>query len=795
MDDYQGLNPEKKSIISKKECYMNNMKNNGTFELNSFGDNLNISDIKDEIKKAEEDKVHERKKEDSIKIYNHQNLDKDFSVDLDNINEDEFTNERKISLCSLQSEEFNYNNFSKNLNSKGHGKKVSLFNKKESKKVTKEDLNYIPLPLFSCIYCCNDKISFKHLSQEIISNNYLFQSSIYDIMELNKLIIYQPILDKDNKNEKLLNIIIKNTEYIKEYYFKDKSIKYFKSNNYLDLCHKALFNNNRNCILKIEDSVVKNNKDFYFRGIKIIPKNSLNNKGLFNSTNSLINNCNALGGFVESIPINNNNMNIGKTINNNISNLSINFNSISSNNNETGNILIKDNNNLLVSSVGKIEKNVESINEIDNDKEEIMDFFKFDLERKIKKEDINWENDYYDIWNPNIEDNDLENEQHKKKSKIHLLKSNNISNSKKSNNSFITNINKTLSISQMKSFGSTNNSTEINFDNGNKIKTNLYHQANYSSLNNKNCHLSKMFKKIKINDILKEKINNCKIIKTPISLKVNKIKLNNHINKINSNYFNEPNIINMNKTKYIKDKKIVINENPSKCLTLNNITNKKIITNVKYAKTSTKTFPINKVLIKKSINKKSNKIKKIKIKYFPHKLNCYISNSNKSNNSTIDRIKTTPTSSCRNEGGTKIVSLKKNKYSQNNNEDNQNIIKSSRKKINVTTFSNNYLNLKNSIHEINDKNLEISRISKKQYHSRINYQKLKDNIANAMIITNKNLKVNNSQISGYIINKNFDNNKLNINKKPNKINKNLLFTSSLFNNLTTRTISNNKKFL
>ena len=113
----------------------------------------------------------------------------------------------------------------------------------------------------------------------------------------------------------------------------------------------------------------------------------------------------------------------------------------------------------------------------------------------------------------------------------------------------------------------------------------------------------------------------------------------------------------------------------------------------------------------------------------------------------------------------------------------------------MTTFSNNYLNLKNSIHEINDKKLEISRISKKQYHSRINYQKLKDNIANAMIITNKNLKVNNSQISGYIINKNFDNNKLNINKKPNKINKNLLFTSSLFNNLTTRTISNNKKFL
>ena len=33
-----------------------------------------------------------------------------------------------------------------------------------------------------------------------------------------------------------------------------------------------------------------------------------------------------------------------------------------------------------------------------------MDFFDFDLERKIKKENIIWKDNYYDIWNPIISD-------------------------------------------------------------------------------------------------------------------------------------------------------------------------------------------------------------------------------------------------------------------------------------------------------------------------------------------------------------------------------------------------------
>ena len=812
MDEYQDLKPKEEFSISKKECISKNIKNFDIFDFNDFENNLNISDIKDEIKKAEEDKTYKTKKDVSSKIYINQNIDKDFSVDLDNINEDEFNNERKISLCSLQSEEFSCHN--NNLNCRNLKRRVSLFNKKESKKITKEDLNFIPLPVFSCIYCSNDKISFKHLSQEIISNNYLFQSSIYDILELNKLIVYQPILDKDDKNEKLLDIIIKNTEYINKYFLKNNINQYFQSNNYLDLCKKEILNNNRNFKHRIEDSVIKKKKDFYFRGIKKIPKNSLNNKCLFNTTNSLINNYNAFSGFVEAIPINNNNINIGKIINNNISNISLNFNSISSNNNETGNYLSKDkdNNNLLVSLVGKIEKNVESINETDDDKEEIMDFFKDDLERKIKKEDINWENNYYDIWNPNIKDDDLENEHRKKSSKIHLLKSSDKVKIKRPNNSYIHNINKTLSISQMKSICSTNNSTEINYENDNKIKSNIFNHTNDSCINNKNSNLSSIMKKIKINDNFKKLINfkeNIKISKnnkTPISLKINKLLIqfqNNDFINIEKDIINESNIINSNISKIENNTINTNNESHSNSSTLKYIGNKVIPSNIKYTKSNTKSFCMNKVNIKKGIMNKSIEIKKIKVKYLPNKINCYISNSNLNTNLNLDRVKTTPTPYTRNEG-TKIISskikYKQNTLHLNNSNDGYPIIKSSRKKLNISkNFSTNYSNSKKKTQESSNKISEISRVKKNIYYARINYQKLNDNNVNSIIVSNKKSRLsksNNNKKSGVIIRRNYDNLKLNISHKTNNnIKKNLMFVNSLMNNSASKIITINKKFL
>ena len=42
---------------------------------------------------------------------------------------------------------------------------------KKHKKLNKEDLNNTPLPIFSCIYCSNENVSFSHLSREILSEN------------------------------------------------------------------------------------------------------------------------------------------------------------------------------------------------------------------------------------------------------------------------------------------------------------------------------------------------------------------------------------------------------------------------------------------------------------------------------------------------------------------------------------------------------------------------------------------------------------------------------------------------
>ena len=543
MDERPILNSNQNESSKPNEKNKNNQIF-GEIKLDNFEDSLNLSNIGD-------DQCSIPKKEENI-------FAEDFSEDLDNIKEDEFS-QRKMSDCSMQSDEFkneeinidvNTNTLSNNLKSKLVSEDIS---KKFTKKLTREELDNIPLPVFSCIYCSNLTIAVKHLSQEIITNKYLFQASIYDIEDINKLIIYQPLIDRDNKNEKLHDIIIKSTEYLFCSYNKENLQNFFSSKNYIDICNNELNNNKKYFTQKIEESIVKKKKDFYFKGIKNIPKNSINNRCLFNSTNSLINNCNALSGFVESIPVNINNYNYNyitnKNNNTNNSNLSLNFNSISLNNNEFGN-LCKDahtnNNNLLVSIVEHIENNNENQNELE-DKEEFMDLLELDeekeKEKKISKENISWDKNYYDIWNPDIsdvEDNDnsenndfvdnyfkcevndfknnlLNNYNTNKKNSGNVFinkkrkfikpnpkkrssKNNNANNeteesqknyklkvnllkTKTSNNSINFKLNQKSSISQVKSLGSTNSSTMINLDSDCKMK-NSNNFSNIKDLSN-----------------------------------------------------------------------------------------------------------------------------------------------------------------------------------------------------------------------------------------------------------------------------------------------------------------------
>ena len=579
-----------------------NKKSKINFEqinMDNFEDNLNISDIKDELKNNQIiEQTPSIQANKCLNFLTNKSIDKDFSEDLDDINEEFTQSQKNITISSFQSEEFNCNNGDVNQN---NNKKIDLQEEKKIvKKLTKEDLNNIPLPLFSCIYCSNETLSFNHISLEILSSKYLLQTSIYDIKDLNSIILTlsHPLLDKDpHQNDKLLDIIIKNTEYISHLYEKDYTKHFFKSNNFINICNKQDLNNKKFFTQRIEESIIRKKKDFYFRGINKISKNSLNNKCLFNSMNSFINNYNGLSGFVEPIPVNNMNINLGKNNTNiNNSNISLNFNSISLNNNETANNCKE--NNLLVSIVEHIENNNGGVNEID-DKEEIIDIFgfdKFDLERKITRDSIVWDNNCYDIWKPIILDDDiLEKENNNDNNYIINLKTNdccycdkdnndrkmyklkvNLLKSKTSNNSFNNNNNyqttNKLSISHIKSLGSTNNSSVINNDNENKKKTNKLNYSKDININNINSY-NYAEKPINVNTIQmnnkfkKKKNNNSTIINNNSLLKSKNIINNSHIiKKENTNILkknSKKNLLNKNNTKnsFVFDVKKSYNSN------------------------------------------------------------------------------------------------------------------------------------------------------------------------------------------------------------------------------------------
>ena len=794
MDENGGLNSNKIQKPKNEEKIINNNKF-GEIKLDNFEDSLNLSEI------VEDQCIGPKKEENHL-------ITEDFSDDLDNIDEDEFT-QRKISDYSIQSEEFKNEEINININiNKKFTNKISNedISKKYTKKLTKEELDNIPLPVFACIYCSNMLISFKHLSQEIITNKYLFQTSIYDIKDINKLIIYQPLIDKDKKNEKLLDIIVKSTEYIYSNYNKENIFNFFKSKNYLDICNSEINNNKKYLTLKIEESIIKKKKDFYFKGIKIIPKNSINNRCLFNSTNSLINNYNALSGFVESIPLNNNNnlnynLNMNKNNNTNNSNLSLNFNSISINNNEMGN-LGKDNNNnnLLISIVEHIENNNEMPNEIE-DKEEFIDLLELDEEKEknFSKDNIIWDNNYYDIWNPVFSDiekdnNDIEEEDNfgenyfkcgvnndinnfnlynknmgnnnvfiNKKRKFikntnKKIKSNgcdtnyesenkknyklkvNLLKSKTSNNSINFKLNQKLSVSQVKSFGSTNSSTMINFDNDYKIKGN----NNFSNIKDKsnNSQILIYVNSIQENENFNKLINNNSILvnnKDITSksqnffhgLKETQMKPCRHFININNSCSVHPYVSHFNKKfQNFPASKNFFNITHFNFKIQNNYDISNIINACKYNKNKNKIFKEKKI-------KERNKIKIIGIKRIKDKSNLNFSKTVFNTYSSTNK----PMSSFKNKNQISLnLNFNKAKVISNQLISSQKITRN--KKINPLKYSSN-TNIKNDktknrIINNNHKKMNLSQLSMHiKENEKISIEKIKQRIAEL----NKSIKI------------------------------------------------------
>ena len=173
-----------------------------------------------------------RTEENFFNEINSKNTDEDISLDFDK-SEDSLTSD-KLELSDKSMEE--------------QMSKVTLNdqnNSKQIKKITKEDLKTIPLPLFECLFCADEELTFRHLSNEILSKKYLYNAEKKDLILIDFL-INNNILNLEENNDDILtnfriknnidcyrlkslvHTVSKNTEYINKFYNIEQSSLYLK---------------------------------------------------------------------------------------------------------------------------------------------------------------------------------------------------------------------------------------------------------------------------------------------------------------------------------------------------------------------------------------------------------------------------------------------------------------------------------------------------------------------------------------------------------------------------------------
>ena len=498
-------NIEKKNKIKENSISINE-KDKSNIQL-YFESSINISEI--------EGKENERTSKNIITKENNMDISLNSSINLDN-----------ESIHQLKKDINNDNNI--------------------RKKLTKEDLNNIPLPIFSCIYCSNDYISFRHLLNEILSSKYYNETSIYDMKILNKIINYQPIIDQYNNNFKLLDIIIKNTDYLKKYYSKQNYLTFYKSEKY----KKFVLSNNLKIknyfIQKFENFIIrKKNKDLTNKRInsnKYINKNISYNKLSFHNNNSIgKDNLDKIFGNIK----NSNTIGAGtcqgtgsySSLNNIIS-----YSLINNDNNNNNNNLYFNNINAMENIMEKIEKNEESEND-DEGGEEFLNFFGNESQnqeqKKMNKKNISFEDKFYDIWNPDITVIDEnENKDNNNNSHFNENKNKNLINKNNLNDSINININENNNSAKMKNSLShlNNNKINININQIDKLDNNNNTQKIFTERKIK--EIKRIFNSPQNSYIQKNKNNNLTINKTKNLCNMNIKK--NIVNKTNNNFnYNE----------------------------------------------------------------------------------------------------------------------------------------------------------------------------------------------------------------------------------------------------------------
>jgi len=198
-------------------------------DLNIEDNNL-FNDIqfnKDEIKGTDETFFNEQ---------NSQN-NSNYSIELEK-SEDSVSSD-KLDICDKSLEE-EMNKVTLNDNDEN---KIQFPNKR---RLSKGDLNKIPIPIFECIYCANEKLAFNHLINDEFSLKYLYNTekkdiSLINFLQENNLLLpienekdnkVRNLIERDNINLKrlqnLIKMILENTEYISKNYTIEQSHNFLK---------------------------------------------------------------------------------------------------------------------------------------------------------------------------------------------------------------------------------------------------------------------------------------------------------------------------------------------------------------------------------------------------------------------------------------------------------------------------------------------------------------------------------------------------------------------------------------
>ena len=151
---------------------------------------------------------------------------------------------------------------------------------KQKKKRTKEDLDKTPLYIFECIFCANEKESFKYFSSLKIHETYQNFMSPQDYNELSQLANFKNL--ETNKKIKFIYNKIQNLDLIKHFYSKNETVE-MRNKFVLD---KNIYENKKNKFVpKLNNKIVENIKSKNKIAKIIIENQFLNN---FNNNNELL---------------------------------------------------------------------------------------------------------------------------------------------------------------------------------------------------------------------------------------------------------------------------------------------------------------------------------------------------------------------------------------------------------------------------------------------------------------------------------------------------------------------------